>query len=139
MIDLLTPLIKSRPDSAILVIGHGTDHPVWTAYLALENLLRERFGSRIFVSVVEKSPSSQGITEKILRSRYSSVFIMPFFLVAGMHYRRDIVGRGKDSWNSRLRQKGLAVETFDQGLGMLPGFCDLVVRHIEEAIHAHKK
>lgn len=134
--EVLAPLIRSqKPDTAILVIGHGTYHPTWTAYLALETLLRQRFGPQIFVGVVEKYPSSEMVVNTVIQNGYSKVFILPFFLVAGIHYRRDILGDSSNSWTNRLQRQGVKVETFDQGLGMQPGTSDLVVRHIEDAIH----
>ena len=37
---ILQPIIPPRPEQAILVLGHGTNHPVWTAYYPLEKILR---------------------------------------------------------------------------------------------------
>ena len=51
--DCLEPIILSRPDKAILLLGHGTSHPIWVAYNALESIFRRRFGRRIFVGVME--------------------------------------------------------------------------------------
>ena len=131
--EMFRPLITARPDTAIVVLGHGTDHPSWTAYYALEKILRLKFGPRIFVGVVEKYPDSAHLVDEIARSRYEKVCIIPFFLVAGMHYRRDIVGDGPSSWQSCLQQKGIEVETIDQGLGMYLGLEKIVIRHIIEA------
>ena len=134
--EILRPLITARPDTAIVVLGHGTDHPSWTAYYALEKILRLKFGARIFVGVVEKYPDSTHLVDEIAQSGYRKVCIIPFFLVAGMHYRRDIVGDGPSSWQSRFQLKGLEVETIDYGLGMYPGLEKIVIRHIIEAAQA---
>ena len=130
--EMLRPLVTARPDTAMLVLGHGTGHPCWTAYYALEKILRQKFGARVFVGVVEKYPDSTHLVDEIARSGYEKVCIIPFFLVAGMHYLRDIIGDGP-SWQSRLQQKGIKVETIDYGLGMYPGLEQIVIRHIIEA------
>ncbi len=131
---VLQPLITADPKQATLVLGHGTYHPVWIAYYCLETFLRQQFGQHIFVGAVEKYPNSGHLVNQISDAGYEKVRIIPFFLVTGMHYKRDIAGTGESSWQSRFRKKKIAVETIEQGLGMLPGFADIIIRHIEEAI-----
>ena len=133
MTNLLTPTIASRPDRAILILGHGTIHPSWTGYYSLEKVLRQKFEDRIFVGVVEEFPDSTHLVNEIARSGYNEVTIIPFFLIAGMHYRRDIIAEDQESWLSRLTKKNMTVEVIEDGLGMLPGLETLLVRHINEA------
>lgn len=133
MIVMLDPLIRTQADSAIVVVGHGTFHPVWPAYLALENLLQVRYGNRVLVGVVEKYPPCDQLIERIIANGYRKVLLIPFLLVAGMHYRRDIVGSNADSWQSRLQAAGLAVSAIPEGLAMLPGIETLIARHISNA------
>ena len=132
--EILRPTILAKPDEAILLLGHGTAHPIWIAYCCLEALLRRTFGSRIFVGVLEKFPDSQALPGAIQAAGFSKVCIIPFLLVAGMHYHRDIIGDNPNSWKSRLCARGLAVETVDHGLGLFPGIDKLIIRHLDEAI-----
>lgn len=131
--DLLAPTITSRPDRAILILGHGTTHPSWTSYYSFEKILQQNFGDRISVGVVEQFPDSTHLVGEIAASNYDKVTIIPFFLIAGMHYRRDIVAENSNSWVSKLTKKKIAVEVIDSGLGMLPGLEKLLARHINEA------
>lgn len=131
--EILRTVISERPQKAILVLGHGTDHPAWTAYYSLEKILRSTFGERIYVGVVEKYPDSSRLVDEIADHGYKQVCIIPFFLVAGMHYRRDIISDSPSSWLSRLQARSLEVESIDYGLGLYPGFEDIVIRHIIEA------
>jgi len=131
--EMLRPIITNRTEKAIAVIGHGTAHPCWTAYYTLEKILRKKFGGRIFVGVVEKYPDTTKLIDEIADRGFKEVCLIPFFLVAGMHYRRDIVGDSPSSWLSRLQSKKIAVETIDHGLGMYPGFEKIILRHITEA------
>ncbi len=131
---ILQSLISANPKTATLILGHGTYHPSWTAYYCLETFLRQQFGPHIFVGTVEKYPDSDHLVDQISAAGYEKVRIIPFFLVAGMHYERDIIGNSEASWQSRFSKKKIAVETTEQGLGMLPGFTNIIIRHIEAAI-----
>ncbi|BHH85126.1 sirohydrochlorin cobaltochelatase [Desulforhopalus sp. 52FAK] len=129
---LLEPSITSRPERAILVLGHGTTHPSWTGYYSLEKILRKKYGNSIHVGVVEHYPDSSTLAEE-LGAKYTEVTIIPFFLICGMHYRRDIIAGDQHSWSSQLQAKGLDVEVLDSGIGLLPGIEDLLVKHIKDA------
>jgi sirohydrochlorin cobaltochelatase len=134
--ELWRPVITARPDKAIVILGHGTSHPAWTAYYCLENILRRRFGARIFVGVVEKFPESDELPDRIKSAGFTKVCIVPLFVVTGMHYHRDILGDGPNSWLTRLTARGLAVESMADGLGLLPGFDNIVIRHLTLALQS---
>jgi sirohydrochlorin cobaltochelatase len=131
---ILQPFISTTKGKATLVLGHGTCHPSWTAYYCLETFLRRRFGSGVFVGTVDKYPESGHLAGEIEQAGYKEVSIIPFFLVAGMHYKRDITGDRESSWLNQLKRRGIKATTVDRGLAMLPGFNNLIVRHIDEAI-----
>ena len=131
--DLLKSTIAYRPERTILVLGHGKTHPSWTGYYSLEKILRRNFGDRIHVGVVEHIPDTSTVNEEISETPHRGVTIIPFFLICGMHYRRDIVSDDAHSWLSQLKAKNLDVEVLDEGVGMLPGLENLLFRHIEDA------
>jgi sirohydrochlorin cobaltochelatase len=137
--DLLAPYIQQRPDRAVLIIGHGTRHAVWPIYLALESMLQNRFGSRLFMGVVEHFPLTNNVEERISAAGFKEVLLIPFFLVAGMHFRRDMIGEHAGSWKQRLEKRGLQVEVMPDGVGMLPGIGELVADHIAEAMNRSGK
>ncbi len=134
--ELLRSTIAMRPDKAILVLGHGTEHPIWMAYYSLEKILRKKFGDRIYVGVVEKYPDTTHLVDEIADHGFSEVLIIPLFLVAGMHYRRDIISDSTSSWKSRLQKRKIEVESIDYGLGLYPGIEKIIARHITEAREA---
>ena len=134
LLDSLTPLIERDPRQAVLLVGHGSRHPVWPAYLALETLLQRRFGARAYIGVIEHYPDTHDVEQRIAEAGFTRVLMIPLFLVTGIHYQRDMMGPGQHSWLTRLQSRGLEVESFPDGLGLLPGIDELVVRHIEEAI-----
>jgi sirohydrochlorin cobaltochelatase len=131
----LAPLISSRPDQAILVIGHGTDHPLWCAYPALQYFLRHRFGPRIFVGIIENGyPESSAVIAEMTEAGYTRACIIPLLLVAGMHFQRDLAGNHHNSWASLLARAHISVDHIEHGLGAIPAISDLFCRHIAEAL-----
>jgi sirohydrochlorin cobaltochelatase len=130
---ILTPLAALSPDTATVIIGHGTKHPAWTGYFCLEKYLRRSLDADIYVGTVEGYPDSDNLVNEIAAAGYKKVRLIPFFLVTGMHFKRDISGGSEKSWQSRFMEKGLETEAVEQGLGMLEGFDKLIIRHIENA------
>lgn len=133
LLDLLAPTIMQNRDCAVLVIGHGTRHPVWTAYLALESMLRQRFGERLFVGVLEHYPKTDQVVHTIAEKGYRQVLLIPFFLSYGLHVERDMLGDNSHSLKNTLENHGIEIDVMHHGIGMIPGIGELVVRHIDEA------
>jgi sirohydrochlorin cobaltochelatase len=132
--ELLRPMIEPHLDQAVLLLAHGTNHPSWTCYLALEHIMRKKFGETIFVGTIEKLPDSQELPEKIAAQGVRSVFVLPFLLVAGTHFFKDIRGDSETCWEKRLQRLGLKVEIEGQGLGLLPGIEQLIAAHIRTVL-----
>ena len=130
----LAPLINSHPDQAILLVGHGTDHPAWCAYPALQHFMHRYFGPRVFVGVIEGYPPSTEVIADITAAGYTKVRIIPLLLVAGMHFQRDLTGGRQDSWTTLLAQADIRVESIEQGLGTLPAISDMFCQHIKDAL-----
>ena len=129
----LLPLLDEAAGSAVLLLGHGTDHPSWTGYLALQEVFTRICGNHVFVGALEKYPDSSSLIDEIILAGYHHVFIIPFLMVAGMHFKRDIVGEAPDSWESKFKQNNIEVTLHDQGLGMLDGIEEIFRDHIKEA------
>jgi sirohydrochlorin cobaltochelatase len=130
----LEPMIRAHPQKAVLFIGHGTDHPSWTAYPALQQTLRQMFGNRIFVGAVEHYPPSEGLIAGISAAGFKEVLLIPFLLVAGAHYRHDLMGEEGESWRSRLQDAGLVVEIIPDGIGGMPCVGEIFCDHIRQAL-----
>ncbi|MDD3815474.1 MAG: sirohydrochlorin cobaltochelatase [Desulfocapsaceae bacterium] len=131
----LAPLINAHPDQAVLLIGHGTDHPAWCAYPALQYFMRRQFGPRLFVGVIEECvPSSSEVIADLTATGFKEVCIIPLLLVAGMHFYRDLAGKNKDSWMSLLNRAEIKVEIIEQGIGTLPAISEMFCRHIDDAL-----
>ena len=137
VVDCLSPLVPKDDHTALLVLGHGTRHPCWTAYPALEKELRVRFGNRVFVAGIEHYPVSNTTIDEIRAAGFSHVRVLPFLMVAGMHFQRDIKSDRPTSWKSRLASAGIELSIHPEGIGMLPGIGEIFCNHIREAsLHA---
>jgi sirohydrochlorin cobaltochelatase len=132
--ECLKPLIQAHKDKAILLMGHGTDHPCWTAYPAFQQVLRRMFGGRVFVGALEQFPFSGDLIAQIAGAGYKEVLLIPFLLVAGMHYHNDLMGDDPGSWRSRLLTAGVITEVITDGIGCLPCIGEIFCNHIREAL-----
>ena len=124
------PLSKRE---AIVMVGHGTDHPIWSSYIALHHMLRERFGPNIYMGVIEGNPSREEIVGSINKSGIKRVRLIPFMLVAGMHVKEDLAG-DKDSWKTAFEERQISVSIETNGLGFQRGIIEIFCRHIQDAI-----
>jgi sirohydrochlorin cobaltochelatase len=123
----------SGEEEALVLVGHGTDHPSWSTYPALENILREVHGHRVFVGVVEGFPSQEQVLRAISRAGVSRVRLIPLMLVAGVHFWEDLC-EGEDSWRAAFEEAGLEVQVDPRGLGANKGVIQIFVDHIREAL-----
>lgn len=120
-------------EEALLLVGHGTDHPIWCAYPALEGLFRETCHRRVFVGVVEGDAPRQKTLDAIRKAGIRRVMLVPFMLVAGTHFLEDLAGE-EDSWRQALESAGLEVILHDHGLGLNPAVVECFAAHIREAL-----
>ena len=120
-------------DEATVLVGHGTDHPVWSSYLALHHLFQKAFGPNIYVGVVEGDPSREKIVAAVAGSGFGRVRLIPFMFVAGTHFEEDLAGDG-DSWKTAFEAHGISVSLEASGLGLRKKIVEIFCRHIREAL-----
>jgi sirohydrochlorin cobaltochelatase len=130
--NLLSSLFPGE-NEAVLILGHGTRHPSWTAYPALEAVLRVRGDRPVFVTGLEYYPGSDRVIDEIVESGCKRVLVIPFLMVAGMHFNRDIIGDHPEAWKSKLQRRGIDLKLHETGLGLLPGIAEIFCNHIEAA------
>ncbi len=117
---------------ATVLVGHGTDHPAWTAYPALERVLCT-CGNNVHVATIEGESDMAETVDAVVRSGARAVRLVPLMLVAGVHVREDIAGE-EDSWRTAFQAAGLSVSVDDRGMGKHPAIVDIFIRHIREAL-----
>ena len=120
-------------ETAIILIGHGTDHPVWSSYLALEAMFRSKYGDNIFMGVVEGEPSKEKIVKAVKKEGFEKVHLIPFMLVSGVHFEEDLAG-DEDSWKKAFESENISVSIKKTSLGFHPCIIDILCKHISEAL-----
>ena len=119
---------------AIVMVGHGTDHPAWTAYTALQQVLMQQNQPAIRVGVVEDGfPDRDEIVKQIHRAGYRRVRLVPFMLVAGVHFQEDLAGP-EDSWKTVFEKEGLSVSLDNTGIGYHDAITGIFCDHIRAAL-----
>jgi sirohydrochlorin cobaltochelatase len=118
--------------TASVLVGHGTDHPAWTAYPALQRILQVS-GANVHVATVEGESAMQDTVTEVVRSGADRVHLVPLMLVAGVHLQEDIAG-DEDSWKRAFMDAGLNVTVEENGLGKHPAVVDIFLKHIRDAL-----
>ena len=107
-------------DTALVLVGHGTDHRGDFAYGALDCVFRELGRPDVFVATVEGYLGLEGLKKRLGEYAPKRVILRPFLLTAGEHARSDMAGERADSWKSVLTAAGYGVDCVLEGLGELP-------------------
>jgi len=119
---------------AMVLVGHGTDHPSWASYMAMNQVLGDTVGPGVHVGMIEgKYLSPEAILKKVRQDRCTRVRLAPMMLVAGVHFEDDIDG-SKNSWRHFFEKAGYEVTVDREGLGMKRAVADVFCEHIREAL-----
>lgn len=126
--------VHAAEDEALILVGHGTDHAIWAAYPALEGMARKHLHGRVFVGAVEGCPEAEQVVADVVRAGFTRACLVPFMLVAGIHFQEDLCAEEEDSWKSLFEASGVEVRLESRGMGELPGIANIFCRHIREAL-----
>lgn len=107
--------IAAEEQSALLVMGHGSDYTADEIYLHIQ----WRVSGNVFVACVKGERTLESVLPELERLEEKKIVLMPLMLVAGEHAKNDLAGDGEDSWKSILTQLGFDVRVRLQGLGEL--------------------
>lgn len=125
--------LRRRNDEAVVLVGHGTDHPGWTVYPALEAVFREMHGPGYYVGAIDGYPSREQVLSRLQQAGYRQIRLVPLLLVAGVHVLKDL-DRDEDSWRNFFVAAGYSVTIEPQGIGANPIVMDMFIQHIQEAL-----
>lgn len=117
---------------AILLMGHGTDHPSNACYPALNYQLRLLGRSDLQLACVEGYPDPQTVIKSFDPS-VRELLLAPFMIVAGDHVNNDLLG-GEDSWQRMLEKEGYRIEAQPRSLGEIPTIQDCFIDHAKDAV-----
>ncbi len=130
----LSCFFEQDPEEAVVLVGHGTDHCCWSVYLAFEHYLQSRYGKRALVGMVDGDLLSKEIVaEKVRASGFGRARLVPFMIVAGVHFREDLAGE-EDSWKTAFEKHNVETVLEAEGLGARPEIVEIFGNHIQSAL-----
>ena len=121
------------PDTALVLMGHGTEHFANSAYSQFENMLRDLGHESTYVGTVEGFPGLDYVIRRLKIRDIKKVYVMPLMIVAGDHARNDLAGAEADSWDSILKADGFETEVIMKGLGEIDAIAEMFVKHLKKA------
>jgi len=126
----------TKSDTAIVFMGHGTEHGANAVYGKLQEKLTAAGFYNYFIGTVEAEPTLEEVLEAVEISGAKKVVLLPFMIVAGDHANNDMADLEDDeSWASVFTENGYEVECVLKGLGQYAAIQDLTVKHIGEIIN----
>ncbi|MBR5713529.1 MAG: sirohydrochlorin cobaltochelatase [Clostridia bacterium] len=120
--------------TAIVYMGHGTEHEANATYAKLQEKMTAAGHSNYFIGTVEATPSVEDVIALVKAGEYNKVVLLPLMIVAGDHANNDMAGDEEDSWKTLFKNEGFEVECVIRGLGELADVQQLIVKHCGEAM-----
>ncbi len=121
-------------NEALVLMGHGSEHPSNTVYAAMDYMFKEMGHTQIYIGTVEAYPSLPVILKQLEGRGITHIHLAPFMIVAGDHAVNDMAGDGRNSWANTCKRAGYEVTCHLKGLGEYPQIQKLFSQHIEQSI-----
>ncbi len=129
--------VENRPrnpeEIAIVLMGHGTDHPADSAYARMATVL-ERDHKNCFLGTIDGFPGLEEAMGDVKGAGVTKVRLMPFLVVAGGHAKKEMAGEDPKSWKCSFERAGFEVDLNLQGMGDNPGVVEVFAEHTKNAI-----
>ncbi len=134
VIDALVQETKAYDDgqTAVILIGHGTNHEANKVYAAMQKRLTERGYQHYLIGTVEETAEGFRARMQEKAGRYQRIVLIPMLIVAGEHAAKDIGGDKPTSWKSVFEAAGYEVVVLPKGLGEYAKVQQLFVEHTRE-------
>lgn len=121
-------------NDALVLMGHGTEHPINAAYAALDYQFKEMGYPNVFIGTVEGYPDVETVCRQVDAYQPERLILMPLMVVAGDHAVNDMAGEDEDSWKTIFAEAGYEVSCVLKGLGEFQAIRDIYLEHIFEAM-----
>ncbi|MFW6022829.1 MAG: precorrin-4 C(11)-methyltransferase [Halanaerobiaceae bacterium] len=131
---LRNELPEPSEDEAIILMGHGSDHPANSAYACLDYVFKDIGLNNYYVGTVEGYPEIEQIITILQKDQIRKVYLTPLMLVAGDHAQNDMVGDDEDSWKNILEKTGYEVEVVLSGMGEYQGVQKQYIEKIRDIL-----
>lgn len=134
---LVKTLPEKREDTAILFMGHGTEHYSNAAYAQMEYIFHDMARDDVVFGTVEGYPGFEEALRRLNeRPQVKKVELYPFMIVAGDHAKNDMSCDEPDSWKSVLEREGYEVSCHLVGLGEFSEIRNIFTAHARAAINS---
>ena len=135
VIDAITAATAEYDDgkTAIVFMGHGTEHASNATYAKLQTKLTEAGKKNYCIGTVEAEPSIEDVVKFAKDGGYKRVVLEPLMVVAGDHANNDMAGDEEDSWKTILTGEGFEVVPVLRGLGEIEAVRNVYVSHVADA------
>ena len=120
-------------DTAIVFMGHGTEHEANATYAKLQETMTNAGYSNYIIGTVEATPSLEDVIAMAKESGAKKVVLLPLMIVAGDHANNDMAGDEEGSWKTEFQKAGFEVECVLKGMGQYPGVQQMIVDHAAAA------
>ena len=117
-------------EDALILMGHGSEHPSNTVYAAMDDLFKEMGYPNIHMGTVEASPSLDDVFHRLSEHPARALHLAPFMIVAGDHAVNDMAGDEENSWFRQCQNAGYQVTCHLKGLGEYPAIRRLFISHL---------
>lgn len=132
--EILCGRFPHQEGQAVVLLGHGTEHPGNLVYPALQGVLNWLGREDILIGTVEGWPQAEDVLEHLDRLGHRRVLLAPLMLVAGTHAVEDMAGPEPESWKNRLEASGYEVTPVFEGLGRLPQVQGMYVHRLKSLL-----
>ena len=126
-------------DTAIVFMGHGTEHPANDTYAKLQQKFIDAGYTNYIVGTVEATPTLGDALTAAKALGVSKAVLLPFMIVAGDHATNDMAGDEAGSWKTAFKGDGYEVECVLKGVGEYKGAQELFVEHAQAAVESLSK
>ena len=120
---------KDIPEGeAVLYVGHGShgrDPGVPEVYQRLQELIRKKGKSNIFIGELQTGPDR--LLKELSFSSARMIRLRPLMMVSGHHWNKDVAGEKTGSWRNVLLEAGYEVICEKEGLLRKDEIIDLLL------------
>ena len=122
-------------DTAVVWMGHGTEHEANTTYTKLQETFTAAGYDNYIVGTVEAEPTLEDVIAAAKELGVKKLVLSPLMIVAGDHANNDMAGEEEDSWKSILTKEGFEVECVLRGMGEYKGVQQMFTDHVKKAMN----
>ena len=135
---IIIDCFKTFNDEHLILIGHGSPHRHNPIYENLQRLA-DSLNLHVHIGVIESTdtPNFDDVLNRLNKYKVKEVLLAPMLFNGGVHLSKDIAGDDKNSWLSRLTDKGYSVRLSLNGLGSFKSFRQLFIEKIFLTKKAH--